>query len=125
MITSYYGLQTFEHVHPLQGGILRRKNRRQRRATFKRENPAAFFIRRARDFLGTYPAALRFIWKLARLRRIERDPSTYTDVALTPVRDEYGAGLELFNATESARHAADLAVTRAARSMSIHRAPGS
>jgi len=76
MITSYYSMQAFEHVHPLQGGILRRKKRRQRRATFKRENPAAFFIRRARDVLGTYPAALLFIWRLARLRRrIDRDPS--------------------------------------------------
>jgi len=115
MITSYYGMQAFEHVHPLQGGILRRKKRRQRRATFKRENPAAFFIRRVRDVLGTYPAALLFIWKLTRLRRrIDRDPGTYTDVALTPVREEYGAGLELFNATEAARHAADLAIARAA-----------
>ena len=64
MITSYYGLQAFEHVHPLQGGLLRRKNRRQRRATFKRENPAAFFVRRVRDVLATYPAALMFIRKV-------------------------------------------------------------
>jgi radical SAM superfamily enzyme YgiQ (UPF0313 family) len=116
MITSYYGMQAFEHVHPLQGGILRRKQRRQRRATFKRENPATFFIRRLRDILGTYPAALRFMWKLARLkRRVDRDTGIYTDVALAPARDEYGTGLELFNATESARHAADLAIARAMR----------
>ena len=103
---------------------MRRKHRRQRRATFKRENPAAFLIRRVRDLLGTYPAALMFIWKMARLkRRIDRDPSAYADAALTPVRDEYGAGLELFNATESARHAADLALTRAARSVSIAQTP--
>jgi len=116
MITSYYGLQAFEHIHPLQGGIFRRKNRRQRRATFTRENPLAFFIRRVRDLVGTYPAALRFIWKLGWLRRrIDRDPRAYTDLALTPaVSDEYGAGLELFNATESARHAADRAMAHAA-----------
>jgi len=119
MIISYYGMQAFEHVHPLQGGLLRRKKRRQRRSTFKRENPAAFFIRRARDVLGTYPAALWFIWRLARLRkRIDRDTAIYNDIALTPVRDEYGTGLELFNATESARHAADVAVARASRARS-------
>jgi radical SAM superfamily enzyme YgiQ (UPF0313 family) len=119
MVTSYYGMQAFERVHPLQGGLLRRKKRRQRRTTFKRQNPAAFFIRRVRDVLGSYPAALLFFWKLKRLRnRIERDTSTYTDIALTPVHDEYGAGLELFNATESARHAADVAVARATRARS-------
>ena len=57
MTTTYYGMQAFEHVHPLQGGLLRRKKRRERRATFKRENPATFFIRRVRDVLGTYPPA--------------------------------------------------------------------
>ena len=121
MITSYYGLQAFEHVHPLQGGLIRRKNRRQRRATFKRENPATFFVRRVRDVLATYPAALMFMWKVSRLkRRIDRDPRPYSDVALTPVRDEYGDRLELFNATESARRAADFAIERAAgRSRSI------
>jgi radical SAM superfamily enzyme YgiQ (UPF0313 family) len=119
MVTAYYGMQAFEHVHPLQGGLLRRKKRCQRRTTFKRENPAAFFIRRVRDVLGSYPAVLLFIWKLKRLRNlIERDTSTYTDIALTPVHDEYGAGLELFNVTESARHAADVAVARATRARS-------
>jgi hypothetical protein len=74
---------------------------------------------------STYPAALMFMWKVSWLkRRIDRDPRPYSDVALTPVRDEYGDRLELFNATESARRAADFAIERAAvRSRSITQSP--
>ena len=82
-----------------------------------RHRRAASCLRPAfRQRRGAEQDRLRFMWQIARLkRRIDRDPSTYTDAALAPVGDEYGAGLELFNATEAARHAADLAIARAAR----------
>jgi radical SAM superfamily enzyme YgiQ (UPF0313 family) len=126
MIFYFYGTQTFERIHPLQGGIFRRKKRTQRRATFPREGLPAFFMRRARDFMRTYPAAIRFLWWIHRLRRqIERDPAmrSYSDLALTPVHDEYGEELELFNSTKGARQAADLAIARAARARTVSQSP--
>ena len=115
-IFYFYASYAFEHVHPLQSGVLRRKNRRQRRCTYPRENIAAYLLRRTRDFFGTYPPGLRFLWRLEVLRRkIEREPNEHAipDLALEPITDEYGDGLELFNATDSARHAADQAIARA------------
>lgn len=117
MILYFYGSPAFERVHPLQSGILRRKSRAQRRPGFPRENPLGFFARRAREMAATYLRVLRFFWRLKRLRRkIENDPASrhYTDVALSPVvDDEFGAGLELYHATDSARRAAEQARARA------------
>jgi radical SAM superfamily enzyme YgiQ (UPF0313 family) len=118
MIFYFYATQHFEGVHPLQGGIFRRKSRRQRRGSFPRENPAAFLMRRAWDFLRTYPPALRFMVRLALLRRrIQRNPAgrDYTDLALSRVANEYNGEMELYNATQSARRVADQAIARAER----------
>ena len=114
-IFYFYASYAFEHVHPLQSGVIRRKNRRQRRSTLPRENLAAFFIRRVRDFLGTYPSGLRFLCRIEALRRaVENEPDAldYTDLALSPIAKEYGAELDLFNATPSARQVADRALAR-------------
>ena len=117
MIFYFYGSHAFERVHPLQGGIIRRKPRTQRRPGFPRENALRFFMRRAREMAATYVPGLWFFWRLERLRRkIENDPASkhYTDVALSPVADgEFDADLELYHTTDSARRAADQARTRA------------
>ncbi len=87
MIFYFYGSHAFEHVHPLQGGILRRKPRTQRRPGYKRENLLSFFARRTRETLTTYLPGLWFFWRLERLRKkIENDPASkhYMDVASEP-----------------------------------------
>ena len=117
MIFYFYGSHAYERVHPLQGGVIRRKPRTQRRPGFPRENPLRFFMRRAREMSATYVPGLWFMWRLERLRRkIQNDPASkhYTDVALSPVADgEFGDDLELYHTTDSARRAADQARTRA------------
>jgi radical SAM superfamily enzyme YgiQ (UPF0313 family) len=117
MIFYFYGSHAFEHVHPLQGGILRRKPRTQRRPGYKRENPLSFFVRRTRETLTTYLPGLWFFWRLERLRKkIDNDPASkhYMDVALSPVVDgEFDADLELYHASDSAVRAADQARSRA------------
>ncbi len=117
MIFYFYGSHAYERVHPLQGGIIRRKLRTQRRPGFPRENALRFFMRRAREMSATYVPGLWFFWRLERLRRkIQNDPASkhYTDAALSPVADgEFSADLELYHATDSARRAADQARTRA------------
>src|ERR1035437_900792 len=117
MIFYFYGSHAYERVHPLQGGVIRRKPRTQRRPGFPRENPLRFFMRRAREMSATYVPGLWFMWRLERLRRkIQNDPASkhYTDVALSPVADgEFGDDLELYHTTDSARRAANQARPRA------------
>ncbi|HKM99399.1 MAG TPA: hypothetical protein VJX23_02695, partial [Candidatus Binataceae bacterium] len=117
MIFYFYGSHAFERVHPLQGGIIRRKPRSQRRPGFPRENALSFLVRRSREMVTTYLPGLWFFRRLERLRRkIENDPASkhYTDVALRPVSDdEFGADLDLYHTTDSARRAADQARSRA------------
>ena len=117
MIFYFYASHAYEHVHPLQGGILRRKNRTQRRPGFPRQNLLAFFARRTREMFSTYVPGLWFFWRLERLRkRIEKDPASksYTDLALSPVDDdEFGDELELYHASDGARRAAAQAQARA------------
>ena len=66
--------------------------------------------------ISTYVSGLIYFMRLERMRRkIENDPQArnYTDHALRPVDDdELGRKLELYNATESARVAADQAMSR-------------
>jgi hypothetical protein len=130
MIFNFYATYAFEHVHPLQGGIIRRKYRTQRRPDFRRENVFAFFVRRTREIFSAYVPGLWFLWRLERLRRkIEKDPKSknYTDLALRPVDEgEFSDGLELYRATDSAIVAANQAksLTRErSRIESAHVAP--
>jgi pyruvate-formate lyase-activating enzyme len=109
----FYATAAFEGVHPLQGGLLRRKSRRQRRAGLPREHLLAFSVRRLRDVLATYVPMLRLFWKIDRLRRrVQRDPRsrTYSDLAIAPVSGS--AGLELYDTSDSARQAAARAKRR-------------
>jgi radical SAM superfamily enzyme YgiQ (UPF0313 family) len=79
---------TFEQegVHPLQGGFFRRKVRTQRRPNLPRENPLMFYPKRIAEVVTTHINLVRYYLFLHRLRRkVERDPTPYTDRALTPV----------------------------------------
>lgn len=84
-----------EGVHPLEGGILRRKCRRDRRPGLPLENPILFH---ARHWLNLIVANGRFLGTLLRMvwtaRRIMRHPRLfdYMDEALTPVDESSDAG---------------------------------
>jgi hypothetical protein len=84
-ILSYWGMQRFEGIHPLQGGMFRRKVRTSRRPGMKREPVLTFYPRRAWQIASTYGPYLVYGLKLHRLRRrIQRDAAgrDYTDAAL-------------------------------------------
>ena len=84
-ILQFYFTFIQENVHPLQGGYFRRKLRRERRAGLPRETPLVFYPRRVREVLETHIKLAAFYLCLHRIRRrVERDPSPYTDPALTP-----------------------------------------
>jgi tRNA A37 methylthiotransferase MiaB len=117
MVFYFSASHFYEHVHPLQGGIFRRKRRSQRRPGLPRENALTFALRRTREIISTYVPGLFYFWRLERLRRrIENDPASksYTDLALSPIDDdEFGNELQLYRTTDSARIAASQAKSRA------------
>ncbi|MEO8620222.1 MAG: radical SAM protein [bacterium] len=83
-----------EGIHPIEGGVFRRKDRRDRQPGLPLENPIAFH---ARHWLGLIVANTRFAFRFLRLMwtgsRIMRHPRLfdYMDDALAPI-DESPAG---------------------------------
>ncbi len=97
-----------EKVHPLQGGILRLKSRGERRPELPVEPVWKFYPKFAAEVLGKNARILREVWRIKRIcDRVEADPDNmaYTDLAMTPVRDDDVENLEMFNHNQSARDA--------------------
>jgi hypothetical protein len=93
-IMLYYGIYRFEHLHPLQGGIIRRKVRTTRRPGFQRENPLLFYPRRLWSIAATYAGVGSFWFRLHRqMRAIQADPQAkaYMDAALAPILESASA----------------------------------
>ena len=108
LLLWFYGCITFERIHPLEGGYLRRKYRRDRRSGMPLESPLLFYPRYAADLASKHWQIGRLIWKFSRIRRrIKRDPEAkrYTDLALTPVALDELDTLEIFTATDAAKSA--------------------
>jgi radical SAM superfamily enzyme YgiQ (UPF0313 family) len=86
-ILSYCASYRFEHMHPMQCGLWRRKVRATRRPGLPKENPLVFHFRRAWELVWKYVSLARYYFKIERIRkRVEQDPSAphYTDAALLP-----------------------------------------
>jgi radical SAM superfamily enzyme YgiQ (UPF0313 family) len=108
MALWFYGCIAIEGVHPLQGGLFRRKYRTDRRPGFPLESPFVFYPRYAWEILSKHARLITLAMRYERIRRrVEADPakSAYRDQALTPVTDDETGTLEIFNATDSARAA--------------------
>jgi hypothetical protein len=92
----------FEGVHPLEGGALRRKFRRDRRQGMKRENPLVFYTK---YWGGT---AIK-VWQYARVylqtkKMLDNalkaeDRWTYSDLAIAPPEADEFEALDLYHAT--------------------------
>ena len=92
----------FEGVHPLEGGALRLKYRRDRRSGMPRENPLVFY---ARYWGGTVLKAFNYARVYLRCKAMLNaalkapDRWTYSDLAIAPPKaDEFDA-LDLYHAT--------------------------
>ena len=97
-----------ENAHPLQGGLLRRKYRQDRRPGLPIEPIWSFYPKYAWNFASKYFRAVRLLLWLHRTnRRLQRDPNRYcyTDVAMTPVTEDETERLELFTHSDAARQA--------------------
>jgi len=110
MALWFYGCIAVEGVHPLQGGLFRRKYRRDRRPGLPLESPFVFYPRYAWEIVSKHARLLALALRYERIRRrVEADPakSAYRDQALTPVTDDETGTLEIFNATDSAKAAVE------------------
>ncbi len=101
-ILWFYLMILFEGVHPLEGGALRLKFRRDRRSGMKLENPLVFY---PRYWVGTairLAKYARVYWRCkAMLDKALKAPDrwTYSDLAIAaPQADEFDA-LDLYHAT--------------------------
>jgi radical SAM superfamily enzyme YgiQ (UPF0313 family) len=97
-----------EKVHPLQGGILRFKNRFERRPELPIESVWSFYPKFAGEFLSKHARILREAWRMRAIcRRVDRDPANlrYTDLAMTPVAEDEVENLEMFTHNAGARGA--------------------
>jgi hypothetical protein len=100
LLTWYWGCLELENIHPLQGGYLRRKYRRERRPTLPIESPLVFYPRYVADLVWKHMRLAKQIWRLGRFRqKLKSDPNArnYTDLALTPVTDHEFETYEMFS----------------------------
>jgi hypothetical protein len=98
-MTWFKGCIGIERIHPLEGGFVRLKFRRDRRSGLPLESALLFYPKYLVEILVKQ---VRWISLYARLyyiyREIKRDPHCheYTDLALTPVADDEIETRELF-----------------------------
>jgi hypothetical protein len=99
-LLCFYGSISLEGIHPLEGGVFRRKVRGMRRPGMPKESFFVFYPRRLWEFL-TKPLQWCLLgWKLNGIRRrVEKDPNKlqYTDLALTPNTEDSDRTLDLMN----------------------------
>jgi len=92
----------FEGVHPLEGGAVRLKYRRDRRPSFRRESPFVFY---PRYWIGTAIKLSKYAMVYWRARNTYKevmaapDRWTYTDIAITPPKADEFEALDLYHAT--------------------------
>jgi hypothetical protein len=96
-ILWFYLTMKFEGVHPLEGGALRLKFRRDRRPVLPRENPLLFYPR----YVGE---TLFKAWHCIRRFKSMLDdalaaPVTYSDLAIAPTKADEFETLDLYHAT--------------------------
>ncbi len=98
-----------EKVHPLQGGFIRLKARRERRPELPLAPVWQFYPWVARDFLVKHVRVAVAAWGIFRIyRRVAASAAQpYTDQAMTPVSEDETQTLELFTHNKSAREAVD------------------
>ena len=101
-ILWFYLMILFEGVHPLEGGALRLKARRDRRAGMKLENPFVFYTK---YWGGTALKAWRYARVYLRCKAMldaalkASDRWTYSDLAIAPPKADEFEVLDLYHET--------------------------
>ncbi|NKB82122.1 MAG: radical SAM protein [Nitrospirales bacterium] len=91
VMLRFHGCIALEGIHPLEGGIFRRKVRTTRRTGLPLENPMLFYPRRVWETVSSTFQWLMLYWQFRRIAtRVKNDPQrrAYTDLAIIPVMEE-------------------------------------
>jgi hypothetical protein len=105
LISWFMGSINIEHIHPLEGGFLRRRYRRDRRPSLPVEPAWLFYPKHYGSVAARLAKWAALYIKLRRIYlRVKNDPDryAYTDTAMTPVSADEASTHELFN-TEAAQ----------------------
>jgi hypothetical protein len=105
LLTWFKGSIEHEGIHPLEGGFVRRKSRRDRRPGLALENVWVFYPKYiAETAVKLVQWAALYLRLRAIYLHIKRDPrkGEYTDLAITPVVEDEVETRELFQ-TEAAQ----------------------
>jgi Radical SAM superfamily len=101
-ILWFYLMILFEGVHPLEGGALRLKVRRDRRSGMRRENPIVFY---AKYWGGTAVKVVQYARVYLRCKAMltaalkAPDRWTYSDLAIAPPKSDEFEALDLYHQT--------------------------
>lgn len=99
LIVWFKGCIGIEGIHPLEGGFLRLKFRRDRRSSVPRESPLIFYPKAAAELIWKQVKWAHLYLRLYRMYgQLKKDPrrEEYTDLALTPVTDDEVETMEMF-----------------------------
>jgi len=103
---AFHAPIVYEGMHPLEGGLIRRKVRRDRRPGLPLEHPLVFYPKLLREQVAKYGGALAMHRRYRRILAAvmaDPDPAAYCDTALMTVTAGEEDGLALFTATDSAQ----------------------
>jgi radical SAM superfamily enzyme YgiQ (UPF0313 family) len=107
-LISFHASPLFENVHPLEGGVFRRKYRLDRRAGMPIEGRIAFYAKYGWEIVSKHVRFVPFYLRYRRtLRRVLADPRPYSDLAIAPMPEGELPELELFTATAGGLAARD------------------
>jgi hypothetical protein len=117
---TFYACYKVEGVHPLEGGYMRRKYRRDRRPAMKRENPLVFYPKYLWQLAANHVAFLRMYLRYSRiLKRVLADDTPHEDIAMVPVQAAEFEALEMYKATQAAREQTEKQRRKAAAAASV------
>ena len=108
-LTWFKGCLEIENVHPVEGGVLRMKSRRDRRPSLPMEPVWKFYPTVAFEMLVKHVRVAKAAWGIFRTyRKVAKAKAVpYSDQAMQPVSDDDVATLELFTHNQSARDAVE------------------
>lgn len=104
LIVWFKGCIGIEGIHPLEGGFLRLKHRRDRRSGQPRESAFIFYPKLLTELMWKQVKWAHLYLRLYRMyARLRKDPqrTEYTDLAITPVTDDEVETRELFQTPEA------------------------
>jgi radical SAM superfamily enzyme YgiQ (UPF0313 family) len=107
-LMSFHVMPLLEKVHSLEGGLFRRKRRRERRPGLPIESPLVFYPREAWRMVAKHVRFAGMYWRYRRiLRRVLADETPYIDIATTPVHPEDIDALQLYTDTRGSKTAVE------------------